>query len=351
MSAVKQTQFIDKHQQLWQDFEQWLDYQALSRWAKNSKKKPVEKPADIDLPHAYRQICHHFALANSRMYSPILVERLNKLVVRGHQTLYSSRTHLMRDIMRYFSGGFPALVRKEWKVVSIAAALFYVPFIAIIIAIQINPDIAYSIMSGDQLRSMEEMYDPDLHSRLGRERESDSDVLMFGHYIKNNTGIGFQVFAGGMLYGIGTLFFTLFNGIFIGAVFGHLTHLGFIDTLYGFVVGHGSLELNAIVLAAAAGLMLARALIMPGRKSRKRALIDDGKSAVTMMYGVATMFILAAFIEAFWSSMVMPVMIKYVVGAILWTLVGAYFWFVGRGTNTTTHLDNNTNDDSGSFAP
>ena len=331
MSAVKQTQFINKHEKLWDDFEQWLDYQSLSRWKKRSKKNPVEAPADLDMPHAYRQICHHFALANSRMYSPILVERLNKLVVRGHQTLYSTRTHVLRDIMQYFSGGFPALIRKEWRVVSIAAALFYIPFIAIIIAIQINPDLVYSIMDGAQIRSMEDMYDPDLHSKLGREREADSDVYMFGFYIKNNTGIGFQVFAGGLLYGIGTLFFTLFNGVIIGAVFGHLTHIGYIDTLYGFVVGHGAFELNAIVLAAAAGLKLSEALIMPRRKSRKRALIDNGKIAVTMMYGVATMFIIAAFIEAFWSSIVMPVTIKYVVGAILWSLVGAYFWFLGRG--------------------
>ncbi len=339
MSAIKQTQFIKKHEKLWDSFEQWLDYQALSKWKRNSKKYPIEKPADIDFPHAYRQICHHFALANSRMYSPILVERLNKLVVRGHQKLYSTRTHIWRNIINYFAGGFPALVRKEWRVVSIAAALFYVPFFGLIILLQFYPDLVYSIMDGEQLRSIEDMYDPDLHDRIGREREADSDVYMFGHYIKNNTGIGFQVFSGGMLFGIGTLFFTLFNGIFIGAVFGHLTHIGYIDTLYGFVVGHGAFELNAIVLSAAAGLMLARALILPGRKSRKRALIDNGKEAVTMMYGVATMFIIAAFIEAFWSSMVMPVIIKYVVGAVLWSLVGAYFWLLGRNKNSINNTD------------
>jgi len=330
MSAIKQNQFVKKHEAQWQHFEQWLDYQQLSKSQKNNKKNPVEAPQELDLPHVYRKICHHFALANSRMYSPILVERLNKLVVRGHQTLYSTHTHIWQDILAYFSGGFPALVRKEWRLVTIAAALFYVPFLAMIVAIQIYPDLIYSLMSSFELSNIESMYDPATHDRLGRERGSDSDVLMFGHYIKNNTGIGFQEFAGGMLFGIGTLFFTLFNGIIIGAVFGHLTHIGYIDTLYGFVVGHGAFELNAIVLSAAAGFMLTRALLMPGRKSRKRALIDNGKTAVTMMYGVAAMFIFAAFIEAFWSSMVLPVMIKYIVGAILWTLVGFYFVFVGR---------------------
>jgi uncharacterized membrane protein SpoIIM required for sporulation len=330
MSAVKQNQFIKKHEAQWQHFEDWLNYQQLSKSRKKNKKNPIKAPDDLDFPHIYRQICHHFALANSRMYSPILVERLNKLVVRGHQSLYNTRTHMWRDIFAYFSGGFPALVRKEWRLVAIAGALFYLPFFAMIIAIQFNPDLIYSLMGSADLANIEDMYNPETHDRIGRERGSDSDLLMFGHYIKNNTGIGFKEFAGGLTFGIGTLVFTLFNGIFIGAVFGHLTHIGYTDTLYGFVVGHSSFELNAIVLSAAAGFMLTRALVMPGRKSRKRALIDDGKSAVTLMYGVAAMFIIAAFIEAFWSSMVLPVAIKYVVGAILWALVAFYFIFVGR---------------------
>lgn len=335
MSAIRQTQFINKHEALWKHFEEWLDYNELSRWKKKSKKNPVEEPEALDLPHAYRKICHHFALANSRMYSPILVEKLNKLVVRGHHKLYSTHTHFLRDILQFFAGGFPALVRQEWRVVSIAAALFYMPFIAIIIIIQYNPDLIYSIMDGSQVQSLESMYDPDLHERYGRERESDSDIYMFGFYIKHNIGIDFKIFAGGMLYGIGSIFLLLFNGLFLGAAFGHMTYIGYYDTFWGFVVGHGAFELQAAFLSGAAGLKLAEALIMPGRKSRVRALIDNGKIAVRIMYGVIVFSIIAAFLEAFWSSTVMPVMIKYVVGAILWTLVAFYFFFVGRNAGKT----------------
>ena len=336
MSAVKQSQFIAKHEALWTHFEEWLNYQELSRWKKESKKKPVKAPEDLDMPHAYRQICHHFALANSRMYSPILVEKLNKLVLRGHQKLYSSRSHFWHNILAFLTGGFPALIRQEWRIVSIAAALFYIPFIAIIIILQYYPDLIYSIMDGSTVQSLETMYDPELHDRLGRERESDTDLSMFGFYIKHNIGIDFQMFAGGMLFGIGSIFFLLFNGIFLGAAFGHLTHIGYIDTFWGFVVGHGAFELQAAFLSGAAGLKLAEALIMPGRKSRPRALVDNGKIAVKMMYGIVAMSLIAAFLEAFWSSMVMPVMIKYVVGGVLWLLVAAYFLFAGRNREHQT---------------
>ncbi|MCK5917361.1 MAG: stage II sporulation protein M [Cocleimonas sp.] len=331
---MKQSQFIEKHQQQWDDFAAWLDYQELSNRKKRSKKNPIEAPKNIDLPNVYRQICHHYSLANSRMYSPVLVKRLNHLVTRGHQTLYGAHTHFWYQIKQFFAAGFPALMRKEWRLFALAGALFYVPFFAMIIAIQVQPDLVYSVMEGSQVRDMEVMYDPDsIMRKIGRERESDTDLYMFGFYIKNNTGIGFRNFAGGMLFGLGTLFFMIFNGLFIGAAAGHLTQLGFIDTFWGFVLGHGAFELTAIVISGAAGLKLATALIKPGRKSRLRALIDNGKIAVQIMYGAAVMFIIAAFIEAFWSSMVLPVVIKYVVAAILWSLVIAYFWFLGRAKN------------------
>lgn len=326
MSSSRQEQFTLRHEAMWEHFEQVLDYRALPK----RHRKGTPTPEALDLPAAYRQICQHYALANSRMYSPTLVERLNRMVVRGHQALYSSHSPFFKAMLGFFAHEFPALIRKEWRVMIIAALLFYLPFFAMIGLIQFKPELVYSVLSVGNVQSMEAMYDP-ANRVLGREPDSGSNLLMFGHYIRNNTGIGFQVFAGGMLYGIGTLFFLLFNGIMIGAVAGHLTYIGFTETFWGFVLGHGAFELTAIVISGAAGLKLAAALIAPGRKSRTRALIDNGKIGIKIMYGAATLFILAAFVEAFWSSMALPVSIKYSVAAMLWSLVIGYFYFIGRG--------------------
>ena len=77
-------------------------------------------------------------------------------------------------------------------------------------------------------------------------------------------------------------------------------------------------------------------MIAPQRKTRARALVDNGRIAVQLMYGTAAMTIMAAFIEAFWSSIVwIPLMVKYSVGIGLWLLVIAYFVFMGRGRYAT----------------
>jgi uncharacterized membrane protein SpoIIM required for sporulation len=113
-----------------------------------------------------------------------------------------------------------------------------------------------------------------------------------------------------------------FNGLFIGSVAGHLTRLDYVDTFYPFVVGHSAFELTAIVFSGAAGLRLGYALLNPGQLSRRNSLRLAGREVIPMLYGIVLMLIIAAFIEAFWSSnAALPITVKYSVGAIFWILV------------------------------
>ena len=162
-------------------------------------------------------------------------------------------------------------------------------------------------------------------------RESDDNVKMFAFYIWNNVKIGIQTFATGLAFGLGSIFYLAFNGIIIGAIAGYLTAVGHGGPFWSFVSGHSAMELTAIVLSGAAGLKLGSALIAPGNRTRKAALVDVAKPAIRIMYGAALMFLLAAFIEGFWSPLTaFPPNVKYAVGVTLWMLVVAYFTLAGR---------------------
>ena len=113
-------------------------------------------------------------------------------------------------------------------------------------------------------------------SSRSAERSAETDFVMFGYYIANNIGIGFRTFAGGILFGIGTLFLLVYNGLVIGGVAGHLTAIGYRDTFWSFVSAHGAFELTAIAVCGAAGLRLARAVLAPSQYSRARALALAG---------------------------------------------------------------------------
>ena len=103
------------------------------------------------------------------------------------------------------------------------------------------------------------------------------------------------------------------------------------DPFWRFVCGHASLELTAIVIAGGAGLQLGLALLAPGNRRRRDALVDGGRRGGLLCLGVLVMLVLAAFVEAFWSSIGwMPASIKYAVAAVLWSLVLLWLWRGGR---------------------
>ena len=315
-----------RHGDDWERLESMLD--AIDE----AGARPSRIKGEVgELPGLYRNACQQLSLARSRAYSPRLIAQLSHLVARGHQALYRSRPGIWPAISHFVAGGFPRLVRREWRVVLAASGLFFGPLLAMLLTVQLFPQAVYTVIEPWQVSTIEGMYKPDDSERVGKSRDSGSDIGMFGYYLRNNTGIGFQTFASGLLFGLGTLFFLSYNGLIIGAIAGHLTQVGYIDTFWGFVAAHSAPELTAIMLSGAAGLKLGWALIAPGRKTRVRALRDAGAIAVHIVYGAALLFLLAAFIEAFWSSMAnIPITAKFVVGGLLWTGLWAYLLLAGR---------------------
>ena len=331
---MNQTLFETQHRKDWEEFERWLTALGVRR---PSRADTAHADAARHWPHRYRELAHHLALARDRAYSPELVDYLNQLALRGHQVLYGARSNALNSIIRFVGHGFPALVRQESRLVWLSIALLFGPLLGLIVVLQYFPEFVHYLASPEQLRSYENMYAPS-NRVLGPHREAGSQVMMFGFYIWNNVKIDFQCFAGGLLYGIGSIFFMVFNGVAIGAVAGHLTQLGYIQTFWGFVAGHSSWELLGAALSGAAGLKLGWALVAPGRLTRMAALKQAAVPAVRLLYGAAGMTTFAAFIEAFWSSSTaISPQVKYSLGITFWVLFVLYFCFAGRGRSTDAH--------------
>ncbi len=335
---MKQRAFEQKYAQDWQAFEALLDVldpsvapgREKNRTARR-KNHRLSKSQVAGFPEAYRRLCHYLALARERQYSSRLTDHLNSLVLRGHQQLYKRKSDLRSTIIGFVVAGFPRAVRAQWKFCAVSAAVFVLPGLILMGLTLMFPELVFSVFDPKQLNEFESMYDPAAR-HIGRVRDADTDFAMFGYYIRNNIGIGFQIFAGGLLFGIGSLFFLLYNGIVFGALSAHIVNVNFQETFFSFVIGHGSFELTAIVLSGGAGLQLGYALIAPGRFTRRESLRRAAGSAIQIVYGVLLMLLIAAFIEAFWSSSTLvPTVLKYWVGGGLWVLVLGYFVGMGRG--------------------
>lgn len=325
---MRQEQFVARHQREWQAFEHWLETRGDAR--KAGAERNTGEIGDEDIPARYRRLCQQLALARRRGYSPVVTTRLQVLMQRGHNLLYRTPPPRWQRAVEFLLADFPRLVRSEAGCMWAAAALFVVPLASMFLLLQWHPDLIHGLMSPQQLAELERMYDPASESnKLGR--ESGTDWTMFGVYIMNNISIGLKTFASGLVFGVGSIYVLITNGILIGAVFGHLQKIGSGDPLWRFVAGHSPFELTAIVLAGGAGLQLGLKVLAPGRRRRADALVVAGIKGAKLCLGVAFMLLVAAFIEAFWSStQSVPALIKYSVSGVLWTLVLLWLWRGGR---------------------
>jgi uncharacterized membrane protein SpoIIM required for sporulation len=324
---MRQLEFERRHGADWEAFGRWLSQRGRRR----RKGEPVtaDSVPDAEIPARFRQLCAQLALARARQYSPSLIDRLNQLVLAGHQALYGASSGWFSAPWRFLGSEFPALVRAERGAVGLAALLFFGPLLGLTIAIQYFPHLAALLLTPMQMSQMESMYQPEV-DQLGM-RDSSTNVLMFGYYIWNNIRIGFQTFAGGLLLGLGSLFFLLYNGLYIGAILGHLSQAGLGPQIWSFVSGHSALELLAIAISGGAGFKLGIALIAPGRRSRRLALLENAQVALKLMLGAALMFLAAAAVEAFYSPLNLPdPKPKYLIGLLFWVLLLAYFQRAGR---------------------
>jgi uncharacterized membrane protein SpoIIM required for sporulation len=308
---MKQHEFEAEHQALWQRIDAALE-------------KPAEGGNAQLLAQHYLGLCQQLAIAKERMYDSALLDRLNHRVLDLYRELYRYRAESRFNFYAFVKRDFPLAIYRHRYFVLVAFLLLLVPGLITGAWTYFDDEAIYSVLDSSQVRQMERSYDPET-GKIGREREADSDIFMFGFYIQNNISIAFRCFAGGLLLGIGTLFVLLFNGMFMGGIAGHLTRLDYVDTFYPFVVGHGAFELTAIVFSGAAGLRLGYAILNPGQLSRLDGLRQAGREVVPMLYGIVLMLIIAALLEAFWSSSSsLSIAIKYSVGALLWSLVLLY---------------------------
>jgi uncharacterized membrane protein SpoIIM required for sporulation len=312
---------------------EWAELEALVDAALGRQNAaPPRRWADFAarLASLYRRACEHLALARARAYPPYIVDRLERVTSTAHQLIYQQHEFGATRIRQILTAEFPRAVRRHRAYVAVAAATFLLPTLVIGVLVYWRPELILSVVSAETAAQFEEMYSPSADS-IGRTRNASTDWMMFGFYIRNNIGVAFQCFAGGLFAGLGTLFFLAYNGAFSGALAGYLTERGLSATFYSFIATHSAFELTAIVLSGAAGLRLGHAVLAPGRVTRGQSLVVAARESAVLIYGVTAMLLVAAAIEAFWSSAQwLAPGLKYSVAAACWIAVLAYLGLQGR---------------------
>jgi uncharacterized membrane protein SpoIIM required for sporulation len=303
------------------DVKRWLKqqepyWQQLTELLNRAEKKGVKRLSATEVQHLsslYRKVSADLSRARTHGVGAVAVEQLTRLTLRSYNQIYQGgRRQNWRDVLAFYSWGFPTLVRETLPYIMVATALFFLGGLVGWWYSWRDPAFLPLVVPEHILHLVKDKGELWMGSIVGVEPMASSSIM------QNNISVTIAVFAGGMSAGLWTAFILWTNGLSIGAIATLVAKYNLAYPFWAFVLPHGALELPAIFLSGGAGLLLARGLLFPGIYRRRELLQRLGGQAIQIMFGVVPMLVMAGIIEGFFSpSPVVPAAIKYWVGIIL----------------------------------
>lgn len=280
-----------------------------------------------ELAQIYRALAGDLMLVRRDKLGADLERHLDNLASRAHNALYAGTSVGSRLKIHTLLLDFAPALRRNLRFFLLACFLFFGVGGLAGFAAYADESYALAVLSQSQLESMEQMHG---ESHEGKGRDSDSDAMMTGFYVQHNVGIAFTCFATGILFGLGPIFYLLFNGIGIGVVIGHLARTGYGENIFGFVSSHSPWELTAIAIAGAAGLQMGFSMVSTRGRTRLGNLQAHGLELLRQVAGAAAFLALAAMLEGWYSPSGLPNVVKYATGIAGWIAVVGIIAFMGR---------------------
>lgn len=278
----------------------------------------------------YRSVSSDLIRARTELVDASVTDYLNDLVARSYAHVHASSGQRGRALARFFVAGFPRLFREEWKAVALSAALLLSGGAVGATAVAFDRDaLGVLIPEQHQAWTPEERIERDTErgAHDGNAAAQFSSML-FTHNIK----VSFLVFALGITFGVGTVSVLFYNGVPLGALAMQYHDAGQDLFFWAWILPHGIPELTSIFVAGAAGLLLARGLLIPGRRRRRDALVHEARRAARLIVGTMPILVCAGLIEGTISQIHEPV-IPYWLKLIFALLVGVglYTWLLLAG--------------------
>lgn len=265
----------------------------------------------------YRQVAADLSILRQDRTGAHYARYLNQLLGRAHSIIYTGKKTSFRTLLSFFTEEWPALLWGMRGYLAVVCSIFLLCGMAGAILTLYNPDFSLQVLGPRMIDSIDrhEMW---TNSIVSIKPMASSAIMT------NNISVCFMTFAMGVTAGLGTLFMIAFNGLLMGVVGAACGTHGMSISLWSFVAGHGSLEIPAIFISGAAGLRLASGLLFTGRLSRRESFRLAGTEAVKLELGTIPLLVVAGLIEGFVSPLAISPVLKFALGAALFTALLAW---------------------------
>lgn len=291
---MKEEQFVKTNTDMWKELED-LSFKINKKGIKSLPSKDVKR-----FLYIFRQCCHHLAFSRTHFPESNVVIYLNSLTGKCHNYVYAVNKLSLVDMFKYLFYGFPKLLKNYRIYLLCSFGFFLAGFFISMFAIMLDKNNALIFLPQNMIDGIKQG---------GSSASRDwNNPLMSSYIMYNNITVSLKALVFGITLGLGTIYVLFFNGAMLGSLTAIVYYYGNPLNFWSLILPHGIIELTAIFISGAAGIMIAESLLLPGEYSRLHSLISGCKKAASLIPGVVFMLIVAGIIEGFFTPLnILPV--------------------------------------------
>lgn len=320
---MKEIVFINKNKQKWEKFEQLL-----------SSSQSINTDTIANL---YIQLTDDLSYARTFYPNSSTTTYLNHLGIKAHQIIYKNKKAKKGSFIDFWQTELPLTLYSIRKELLYSFLIFFVAVLIGILSSKGDQNFVRTIL-GDNYVNMTikniNKGDPmAVYKQQGR-------TSMFLQITVNNIKVSFFAFVMGIFTAFGTGYILLSNGVMLGSFTYFFVKYGLFWESTRVIWIHGTLEISAIVIAGAAGIVLGNSFIFPGTLPRKTALQQGARKGIKVITGLIPIFITAGFLEGFITRLTnMPIVISWIIILVSATFIVWYFVIYPAKTYKKTTLN------------
>jgi uncharacterized membrane protein SpoIIM required for sporulation len=309
----------------------WARLEALLRRVEKGSVRRLTEAELVELPRLYRATLSALSLARATTLDANLIAYLEGLSTRAYFLLYSARAPWRGQVAGFFTNGWPAAVRALAGELALALALFAAAALAGYALVLSDPGWFDAVVPADMASGRTPQASTQfLRGSLYAPPDEGGLEVFATALFTHNAQISILAFALGFAFGVPTMLLLASNGALLGAFYAVYAPKGLALGLTGWLAIHGTTEITAILIAAAAGFHIGRAIAFPGEHLRLTAARVAGERAAIAMMGVVVMLLIAGLLEGFGRQLVRTDDGRFAVAAAMLAFWIGYFLLAGR---------------------
>ena len=285
----------------------WEEYEALLKRLEDDVSLKLDLDGIQRLRFLHESVAGDLMRVRTFTVDPDTTAYLESLLARGFGFIHDNRGVRLRFPVRKALILFAQTVRQHTRALGlvVTALMLGVLLGGFLVAFEPNVKeiiLPFAHLLGDPAErvALEESTNPDV---------SEAHTRFAAQLMANNIRVSILVLVLGIFYGVLTLVVVFYNGVILGAVIVDYLLAGQGVFLTAWLLPHGSVEIPAILFSAQAGLLIARAVMVPqGRLSAAARLRRVRQPVCILLGGVIVLLIWAGLVESFFSQYHAPIL-------------------------------------------